>query len=201
MFSFQQTALEPFKRDVISENILRRLLNQDVVQHIKIKSKTKNDQSAIIFQQAKPVDYFVLILEGRVEVTVGKENLVFEAGPFTYFGLQALSPSIGFDSPVQQQIPENQVLGSLQSLNVDAMLRHTFVPDYSVRALTDVVYLIIKKSLYLTAKRATLMELSKKMGEVSNEPFDYEVEKVKLSNFPAKLSAYCMNLSVVIAFA
>lgn len=201
MFSFQQTALEPFKRDVISENILRRLLNQDVVQHIKIKSKTKNDQSAIIFQQAKPVDYFVLILEGRVEVTVGKENLVFEAGPFTYFGLQALSPSIGFDSPVQQQIPENQVLGSLQSLNVDAMLRHTFVPDYSVRALTDVVYLIIKKSLYLTAKRATLMELSKKMGEVSNEPFDYEVEKVKLFNFPAKLSAYCMNLSVVIAFA
>lgn len=176
-------------------------MNQDVVQHIKIKSKTKNDQSAIIFQQAKPVDYFVLILEGRVEVTVGKENLVFEAGPFTYFGLQALSPSIGFDSPVQQQIPENQVLGSLQSLNVDAMLRHTFVPDYSVRALTDVVYLIIKKSLYLTAKRATLMELSKKMGEVSNEPFDYEVEKVKLSNFPAKLSAYCMNLSVVIAFA
>lgn len=149
------------------------------MQHIKIKSKLKNDQSAIIFQQGKPVDYFVLILEGRVEVTVGKENLVFEGGPFTHFGLQALTPNVGFDSPIQQHIPENQVLGSLQSLNVDALLRHTFIPDYSVRALTDVVYLVIKKSLYLTAKRATLMEQSKRLGEVSNEPFDIEVEKVK----------------------
>lgn len=114
-----------------------------------------------------------------MEVTVGKENLVFEGGPFTHFGLQALTPNVGFDSPIQQHIPENQVLGSLQSLNVDALLRHTFIPDYSVRALTDVVYLVIKKSLYLTAKRATLMEQSKRLGEVSNEPFDIEVEKVK----------------------
>jgi metal transporter CNNM len=41
------------------------------------------------------VDYFVLVLEGRVEVTVGRENLVFEAGPFTYFGVQALTQNMG----------------------------------------------------------------------------------------------------------
>ena len=33
----------------------------------------------------------MLILEGRVEVTVGRENLVYESGPFTHFGLQALA--------------------------------------------------------------------------------------------------------------
>lgn len=148
------------------------------MRHIKTKSKLKNDQTVVIFQQGKAVDFFVLILEGRVEVTVGKENLVFEGGPFTYFGLQALAPNVGFDSP-QQQIAQSQVLGSLQSLNIDAMLRHTFIPDYSVKALTDVVYLVIKRSLYLAAKRATLMEQSKRMGETNNDPFDDEVEKVK----------------------
>ena len=31
-----------------------------------------------------------MILEGRVHVTMGKENLAFESGPFSYFGIQAL---------------------------------------------------------------------------------------------------------------
>jgi metal transporter CNNM len=48
-----------------------------------------------VFTQGKPVDFFVLILEGRVEVTVGRENLIFESGPFTYFGIQALTQNIG----------------------------------------------------------------------------------------------------------
>lgn len=133
----------------------------------------------MIFQQGKPVDFFVMILEGRVEVTVGRENLVFEGGPFTHFGLQALAQNVAFDSPQQQQQPmTSQVVGSLQSLNMDAMLRHTFVPDYSVRATSDVVYMVIKRSLYLAAKRATLMEHARRMGEHSNEPIDDEVEKV-----------------------
>lgn len=170
--------MEPFKRECILENILRRLLNQDIYRHIKNKSREKNDPSTFIFQQGKPVDFFVMILEGRVEVTVGKESLIFEGGPFTHFGIQALVQTIGIDSP-QQQILQNQVLGSLQSLNMDAMLRHTFIPDYSVRAISDVVYLVIKRSLYMAAKRATLMEQSKRTGgEHSNEPIDDEVEKL-----------------------
>jgi metal transporter CNNM len=144
-----------------------------------MKSKGKHDTSLIIFQQGKPVDFFVLVLEGRVEVTVGKENLVFEGGPFVHFGIQALAPNVGFDSP-QQQIAQSNVMGSLQSLNMDAMLRHTFIPDYSVKALSDVVYIVIKRALYLTAKRATLMEQLKRSGETNNEPFDDEVEKVRM---------------------
>lgn len=133
-----------------------------------------------IFQQGKPVDFFVMILEGRVEVTIGRENLMFEGGAFTHFGLQALVQNVGIDSPQQQQVNQStQVLGSLQSLNVDAMLRHTFIPDYSVKALTDVIYLVVKRSLFMAAKRATLMEQSKRMGgEHNNDPIDDEVEKV-----------------------
>lgn len=75
-----------------------------------------------IFTQGKPVDFFVLILEGRVEVTVGRESLIFEGGPFTHFGLQALAQNVGFDSPSQQFNQTQAIKGSLQSLNMDAML-------------------------------------------------------------------------------
>jgi metal transporter CNNM len=86
--------VDAFKISEVSETILRRLLNQDILRHIKCKGKEKTDPSIIVFTQGKPVDFFVLVLEGRVEVTVGRENLIFESGPFTYFGTQALAQNI-----------------------------------------------------------------------------------------------------------
>ncbi|KAJ6633528.1 Unextended protein, partial [Pseudolycoriella hygida] len=193
-FQYLTTTVDSFKPDVVSETILRRLLNQDIVHSIKSKGKDKNDPSMVIYQQGKPVDYFVLILEGRVEVQVGRENLLFESGPFTYFGIQALAQNVGIDSP--QQIPK----GSIQSLNMDAMLRHTFVPDYSVRAVTDVLYVAIKRTLYLAAKRATLMERSQKVEELgSSEPIDEEVEKLlhSLDEDDRSITAHTANLNAV----
>ena len=40
--------------------------------------------------QGKPCDYFVMILEGRVEVCVGQEKMFYETGPFTVFGADFL---------------------------------------------------------------------------------------------------------------
>ncbi|XP_012250855.2 unextended protein isoform X2 [Athalia rosae] len=178
MFQYLST-IDPFKPDTISETILRRLLKQDIIYHIKMKNKEKarNDPTTVIYQQGKPVDYFVLILEGRVEVTVGRENMMFESGPFTYFGTQALTANIGVavESPINAS---PQTLGSIQSVNLDSMLRHTFVPDYTVRAVTEVFYVRIKRSLYLAAKRATLMERSQKDPQPSQDQFDDEVEKL-----------------------
>lgn len=86
-----------------------------------------------------------------------------------------------------------QVKGSLQSLNLDAVMNQTFVPDYTVRAVSDVLYVAVKRTLYLAAKRATLMEKSKRFGSElgSNEPIDYEVEKV---NVPILLRFQCIDL-------
>lgn len=70
-------------------------------------------------------------------------------------------------------------MGSLQSLNMDSKMRQSFVADYSVRAVTDVTYIAIKRSLYLTAKRATLLERSQKSGnDGGTTDIDDEVEKV-----------------------
>lgn len=176
-FQYLSTTVEAFKSDSVSETILRRLLNQDIVHHVKHKGKDRNDPSMFIITRGKPVDFFVLILEGRVEVTVGKENLMFDSGPFSYFGTQALVQNICIDVPVDSP---QQIMGSLQSLNMDAMLRHTFIPDYTVKAVTEMVYIQIKRNLYLAAKRATLMERSQRLGTDNSglEPIDAEVEKL-----------------------
>ncbi|XP_011707043.1 PREDICTED: uncharacterized protein LOC105462213, partial [Wasmannia auropunctata] len=71
-----------------------------------------------------------------------------------------------------------QTVGSIQSVNLDSMLRHTFIPDYTVRAVTEVFYVKVKRSLYLAAKRATLLERSQKDPLPSQEQFDDEVEKL-----------------------
>ena len=47
--------------------------------------------NAYVFTKGKTVDYFILILQGRVEVDIGKESMLFEGGPFMYFGVQALT--------------------------------------------------------------------------------------------------------------
>ncbi|KAH1012285.1 hypothetical protein HUJ05_011468 [Dendroctonus ponderosae] len=166
-------SVEPFQVNVISETILKRLLKQDIVCHIKKNKEWRNDPVTVIYSQGKAVDYFVIILEGRVEVTVGKENLVFEGGPFTYFGTQSLVQTVGIESPAA---PAG--MGSLESLNIDSMLRHTFIPDYTVRASTEVMYLRIKRSLYLAAKRATLMEKSKRDKNQTSAQLDEEIDKL-----------------------
>ncbi|XP_073996529.1 unextended protein-like [Rhodnius prolixus] len=179
-FQFLSTSVDAFKPENISESVLRRLLKQDVFCHIKMKDKTKKmEPFTIIYEQGKPVDYFVLILEGRVEVTVGRENLIFESGPFTYFGSQALIPNVGVAESPTATVGSSQPLGSLQSVNIDSKLRTTFVPDYGVRAVTEVSYMKVKRSMYLAAKRATLMEWSKKEESTAGtDAFDDEMEKL-----------------------
>lgn len=61
---------------------------------------------------------------------------------------------------------------------MDSKIRQSFVPDYSVRAISDVIYIAIKRVLYLTAKKATLLEKSRKSGVFSSETFDDEVERL-----------------------
>lgn len=73
------------------------------------------------------------------------------------------------------------------------------MPDYSVRAITDVCYIAFKRTLYLAAKRATLMERSQKYGEPgNNDPIDDEVEKLlhSLDGDDRSINAHTANLNV-----
>ncbi|XP_061409219.1 metal transporter CNNM2-like isoform X5 [Lethenteron reissneri] len=91
---FLAAELEPFKPAQVSEKILLRLLKHpNVFQEIKFDEKNRKAPEHYLYQHNKPVDYFILVLQGKVEVEVGKEGMKFESGAFSYFGIPILTSS------------------------------------------------------------------------------------------------------------
>ena len=79
VFQYLSTTIEPFmtKHGFVSEVVLKRLLTMDVYREIKIKKETTtgnkcnvNDEELIIMTKGKPIDYFVLIIEGKLGILV-----------------------------------------------------------------------------------------------------------------------------------
>ncbi|XP_036400903.1 metal transporter CNNM1-like [Megalops cyprinoides] len=161
---FLSTEVEPFKPSHLSEKILLRLLKHpSVVQELKFDEKNKRAPQHFLFQRNKPVDYFVLVLQGRVEVEFGKEALRFENGAFAYYGVPAIMPTL---SSVHRSPSRSSGLnrsdsmiygGSMSQLNAS---NSAYLPDYSVRQLTDLQIIKITRSHYQNALTATRMDSS-----------------------------------------
>ncbi|XP_017536759.1 metal transporter CNNM1 isoform X3 [Manis javanica] len=95
--------VEPFKSLYLSEKILLRLLKHpNVIQELKFDEKNKKAPEHYLYQRSRPVDYFMLLLQGRVEVEVGKEGLRFENGAFTYYGAPAIMTTACSDNDVRK---------------------------------------------------------------------------------------------------
>ncbi|XP_045883765.1 metal transporter CNNM1 isoform X3 [Meles meles] len=100
---FMATEVEPFKSLYLSEKILLRLLKHpNVIQELKFDEKNKKAPEHYLYQRNRPVDYFVLLLQGKVEVEVGKEGLRFENGAFTYYGVPAIMTTACSDNDVRK---------------------------------------------------------------------------------------------------
>ena len=83
--------MEPFKDRFISAHILSRLLNVDLYKEYEYnEEERKAGKITYIYEYGKPVDYFVLIVNGNAELETGKEKIVSEIGSFYYFGASAL---------------------------------------------------------------------------------------------------------------
>nr|XP_019825274.1 PREDICTED: metal transporter CNNM4 [Bos indicus] len=89
---FLSTEVPQFSPSLVSEKILLRLLKYpDVIQELKFDEHNKYYIRHYLYTRNKPADYFILILQGKVEVEAGKENMKFETGAFSYYGTMALS--------------------------------------------------------------------------------------------------------------
>ncbi|XP_030309124.1 metal transporter CNNM1 [Calypte anna] len=100
---FMATEVEPFKSPYLSEKILLRLLKHpNVIQELKYDRKNKKAPEHYLYQRNRPVDYFVLILQGKVEVEIGKEGLRFENGAFTYYGVPAIMAVVSSDNDMRK---------------------------------------------------------------------------------------------------
>ncbi|KAL4636015.1 metal transporter CNNM4-like isoform X1 [Arapaima gigas] len=94
---FLATEVSLFSPSQISEKVLLRILKHpDVIQEVKFNESDKRSPQHYLYQRGRPIDYFILILQGRVEVEAGNENMKFETGPFSFYGVMALStPTLG----------------------------------------------------------------------------------------------------------
>ncbi|XP_030011773.1 LOW QUALITY PROTEIN: metal transporter CNNM1 [Sphaeramia orbicularis] len=161
---FLATEVEPFRPCHLSEKILLRLIKHpSVVQEVKFNPKNKHSPQHYLFQRNKPVDYFVLILQGRVEVEIGKEALRFENGAFSYYGMPALIPPLPIGQRYSSRasgLNQSDSLLSGGSVGQLTMGGGIYLPDYSVRQLTDLQIIKITRNHYQNALTATRMDSS-----------------------------------------
>ncbi|XP_030207266.1 metal transporter CNNM1 [Gadus morhua] len=174
---FLSTEVEPFKPGHLSEKILLRLIKHpSVVQDLPFDEKNKRAPQHFLYQRNKPIDYFLLVLQGRVEVEFGKEALRFENGAFAYYGVPAIMPTGTPVSTVHRSPSRSSGLdrsesmlygGSMNQLNGGGS---AYLPDYSVRQLTPVQVIKITRSHYQNALTATRMDTSPQTPEPDLQP-------------------------------
>ncbi|KAM9365256.1 metal transporter CNNM1 [Pholidichthys leucotaenia] len=159
---FLATEVEPFRSCHLSEKILLRLIKHpSVMQELKFDPKNKHAPQHYLFLRNKPVDYFILILQGRVEVEIGKEALRFENGAFSYYGMPSLIPPLPFGQRVSSRgsgLNQSDSLLSGGSVGQLTAGGGVYLPDYSVRQLTDLQIIKITRSHYHNALTATRMD-------------------------------------------
>ncbi|XP_009998394.1 PREDICTED: metal transporter CNNM2 [Chaetura pelagica] len=205
MHRFLATEVEAFGPSQMSEKILLRLLKHpNVIQELKYDEKNKKAPEHYLYQRNKPVDYFILILQGKVEVEAGKEGMKFEAGAFSYYGVMALTASpvplslsrtfvvsrtelLAAGSPAENKSPPRPCgLNHSDSLNrsdridavtptlgssnnqLNASFLQVYVPDYSVKALTDIQFVKISRQQYQNALMASRMDKTPQSSDSEN---------------------------------
>ncbi|XP_051559547.1 metal transporter CNNM2-like isoform X2 [Myxocyprinus asiaticus] len=175
---FLATEVESFSPIQMSEKILLRLLKHpNVIQELKYNEKNKKAPEHYLFHRNKPVDYFILILQGKVEVEAGKEGMKFEAGAFSSYGMMALTAS-----PENKSPPRSFGLNHSDSLNrserieaitpslgssnnqLNAFLQ-IYMPDYSVRAVSDLQYIKVTRQQYQNALMASRIDKTPQSSE------------------------------------
>ncbi|CAN9512851.1 unnamed protein product [Ophioblennius macclurei] len=169
---FLATEVSLFSPSQISEKVLLRILRHpDVIQEIKFNENDKRSSHHYVYQRGKAVDYFILILQGRVEVEAGNENMKFETGPFSFYGVMALSaPTLEFRSPSHlsglnrtaslsgaDRTESLSVSGSNSQLN-SSLPAQQYTPDFYVRALTDLQFVKITRAQYQNGLMASRLD-------------------------------------------
>ncbi|XP_034974049.2 metal transporter CNNM4 isoform X2 [Zootoca vivipara] len=197
---FLSTEVTQFTPSLISEKILLRLLkHRDVINELKYDEENKKCPQHFLFNRNKPADFFILILQGKVEVEAGKENMKFETGPFSYYGVMALSPLVTTISEVRSpshlsnlnrsaslcyhersdSISSN-FSGSNNQLNASASSQ--YISDFSVRALTDLQYIKITRLQYQNGLMASRLESCPQSPDGGTPKLDTSLsEKVETS--------------------
>jgi len=178
-----------FSSQLISPSVLEKVIRRHA-HKVELSHLTDVDypkmvlpRTSRLYKKGEPSDKFILILEGRAIVTIGQNEMNFEAGPWHCFGTELLDKLVQMvDQPPQrsqQQTPQQKApatrssQGALVHLPIasgsisagappefDAK-KVTFVPDFSAVIRDDCTYLEINAQTFLLAYKSTLINKNK----------------------------------------
>lgn len=120
------------------------MLGHDVGVH-RYTHEELQTRNHTLYRTDVPATSFTLVLEGHVEVEVGRDGMKFEAGPFHHFGVQALEAASSSDTTTQD-----------------------YVPDFTVRPTSNCLVLIVTCSQYQDALKATKFQKIKEESPAAN---------------------------------
>ncbi|OZC05783.1 hypothetical protein X798_07241 [Onchocerca flexuosa] len=135
--------------------------------------KTVIPRTAKLYTKQEPSERFILILEGRAMVTIGQNQMTFEAGPWHCFGDELLEQLVTVaqqqygtaagqsqqqGSGTQGTFPRSSISASVISPSEPVKKSLTsFTPDFSAVVRDDCTYLEITAQTYLLAYKSTLI--------------------------------------------
>lgn len=152
MFQFLFTTVKPFTNEFLTKNVLELIFKRAV-----FKESRRTDPKLpreYLYKYNKGCNYFILILSGEATIEVGKEKLEFPAGPFAYFGVDALLCGYETADQVLQELQDDPSLECLTgSTNNDnsveaARKSKQYLPDFSLRVDEKCVYMKIDRNLW-----------------------------------------------------
>ncbi|KAK4470257.1 hypothetical protein MN116_005829 [Schistosoma mekongi] len=140
--------VESFQENYICYSILQSFLNANIVGECIYNPK--DDEANTLYHMGQWTNYAILLLQGRATVQIGVEGLIFEAGPFVMFG-EAVLKRVNelFPNPSENMDP------SIQSARLASEAR--FLPDYTLKACSNLQYLKISAEHYLLARRLSVL--------------------------------------------
>ncbi|CAJ0568722.1 unnamed protein product, partial [Mesorhabditis spiculigera] len=159
-----------FSSEVIASPVLEKLIRQQVrrveLSHLPdmYDPKAVIPRTAKIFTKGEFSDRFVLILEGRALVTIGQDQMTFEAGPWHAFGTELLE-RLCDHVVAESKRPLNGSRCSLTDRPEQKDRKIGFTPDYSVVVRDDCTFLEISANHYELAYKTS--QISKTTARIS----------------------------------
>lgn len=147
MFQFLWTTVKPFTSEFLTKNVLELIFKRCSL--IETKRLDRKWPAEYLYTYGRGCNYFILILSGEATIEVGKEKLEFPAGPFTYFGVNAL---LAGSDTAEEVLQEEAKLKNNENKNVffneSKQLKRFYVPDFSLRVDDQCVYMKLDRELW-----------------------------------------------------
>lgn len=165
LFYFMASSIKPFTGEFISSKVLETFLRKPELTKEKrnlVEDKLDESDHIYLYKYGVECDYFIIILEGKAVLQVGKEGMEVDAGLFSYYGVDALVNDKETDP-----------------IKIIANPYKSYMPEFSLKVNSYCVYLQIKRSEWKDAVKQSLVERNMGVG-LSTNPLI--IEPLSVSN-------------------